>query len=95
MTCGAWIHALLCLTRTLLLPARGHTLSAAALVVAVVSGPPRQGWLVAVGVAWGVVMPAIMACTVHWVSDVMSGFCCGLAIALAVLREQRAAAAQP
>ena len=42
-----------------------------------------------------VLMSAIMACTVHWVSDVLSGFCCGLAIALAVLREQRAAAAQP
>ena len=74
---------------------RGHTLSATALVVAVVGGPPRQGWLVAVGVAWVALMSAIMACTVHWVSDVLSGFCCGLAIALAVLREQRAAAAQP
>ena len=75
----------------------GHTMSAVTLAVALLGVAPTETpallggkdgrrKAVVAGTVYAVVMSAVMACTVHWLSDVVSGGFYGLVVALAVIR---------
>ena len=66
-------------------------MSATALAVSLVGSyydqrVPPDSILLWSAVGWVVVMASIMACSVHWLSDVLAGFFYGATVGIAALR---------